>query len=88
MTHCGPTFSKYKKKQKSPLTTGRIPPNLIQSENHTKNSHEKAHCVLWYKTNMQILARRSDVPLANRADHSNSTLELALPYVNECVVDK
>lgn len=36
-----------KKKQKSPLTTGRIPPNLIQSENHSKSIDEEAHCVLW-----------------------------------------
>lgn len=84
-------FSKYQKK--SQLTTGRILPNLIQIENHTQNIDEKTHCAALVSTkpfseslSKQISARRSDVP--NRADHSNSTLEVALPYVNECVVDK
>lgn len=33
-------------------STGRIPPNLIQSENHTKNIDEKAHCVLEFVQNL------------------------------------
>ncbi len=37
-------------------------------------------------TSTQKSARRSDVP--KWADHSVSTLKVALPYVNGCVVDK
>lgn len=46
MLHSGPTFWKIpKQKQKYlPLTAGRIPPNLKQSENHSQNIDEEAHC--------------------------------------------
>lgn len=37
-------FQSAKKKKKSPLTTGRIPPDLKQSENQAKNRNQKAHC--------------------------------------------